>query len=46
MKTSLILFASLAIGTVAVAQDMPAGAPMQGSPPSTAAPGTGRPTRK
>lgn len=33
MKTSLLIVASLALGTTAIAQDMPAGAPAQGSPP-------------
>ena len=43
MKKSLILLASLAIGTTAIAQDMPAGAPMQGSPPMTNAPAPATP---
>ena len=38
MNKSLLMIASLALGTAAVAQDQPAGAPTQGSPPAANTP--------
>lgn len=45
MNKSLFIIASMALGTTAIAQDMPpAGAPMQGSPPYTNTPAPASPS--